>query len=328
TLVREMSRVMDPVRTFSLGFAGWDKSEHLYAKMVAERFGTRHADLVADGGSLSLLPELSTVYDEPIADISTIPTFLISQRAAQDVKAVLSGEGADEQFCGYTWHKDVRDQVDRLPFFLRPFANRRPAFPEFFVRHYKKAMAMGLFGREELCGLLCPDLHAHIPKDPFWFYRKQALPGLSPVKTFQVLDVKCFMAELVLVKIDRASMAHSLEVRVPYLDRELFEYVFSLDESLCFIPGVTKALLFDNIKNDLPPEILARKKQGFVGPDSYYADIPWYEAGLSESVLVADGIVSRQGVARLIAARDHWRLWKLLVFELWYRTWVAGKTTE
>ena len=129
------------------------------------------------------------------------------------------------------------------------------------------------------------------------------------------------MGELVLTKIDRASMSNSLEVRVPFLDHELYKTVLETNEKTYFKPEVTKFLLFENIKNLLPKEILNRKKQGFVGPDSYYMDLGFYTHTLDKSALIANNIVKKEYYLQLVANKDFWRLWKLLVMEKWYQHW-------
>lgn len=176
------------------------------------------------------------------------------------MKAVLSGEGADELFCGYTWHRSYAQECagsasswgSRWRTELRPW--KRP----WGVERYAEAMAMGRFTRTELLETLHQDLHAHIAQDPEWFYSKYYNPFLTPVKSIQVMDIKLFMGELVLTKIDRASMANSLEVRVPFLDHELFEYLFRLNESVYYRPEGMKYLLRENIKNHIPDRILKR----------------------------------------------------------------------
>ncbi len=136
------------------------------------------------------------------------------------------------------------------------------------------------------------------------------------------MDIRCFMGELVLTKIDRASMANSLEVRVPFLDHELFELLFQYNESAYYEPGIQKVALKSIIKDVMPKQILNRKKQGFVGPDSFYQNIDWYRKELSGGVLVEKRIITNTGLKALIDEKDHWRLWKLLVLEKWYQEWV------
>jgi asparagine synthase (glutamine-hydrolysing) len=116
-------------------------------------------------------------------------------------------------------------------------------------------------------------------------------------------------------------MANSLEVRVPFLDHELFESVLNVNETKYFKPGVTKYLLYENIKKHMPEEILNRGKQGFVGPDSYYMNLDFYKAILDRSKLVRDGIIRQEYYLHLLAEGAHWKLWKLAVMEKWYQYW-------
>jgi len=306
-------------KTFSIGFSEWDKSEDYFAKIVANHLGLENKKIIADEHSLSLIDKMPEVYDEPIADISIIPTYMVSALARKDVKAVMSGEGADELFGGYHWQKEYstlnnpKKWISRLKnIFKKPDS----------LSFYAKAMSMGNFDKEELQAMLQPNMHPFIPKDMHWFYRKHINPSLSPLKQIQYLDMKCFMGELVLVKVDRASMANSLEVRVPFLDWALFEKIFSTDEHIYYKENETKFLLKEHIKDHLPQEIIDRNKQGFVGPDSYYMNKAWYEEQLKNSVLVEQKIIKRDYIDNLLAQDYDWRIWKILVMEKWFAKWV------
>jgi asparagine synthase (glutamine-hydrolysing) len=322
-IVCYLNRIKYFTNTFSIGFENWDESEHQYAEIVSEHFNTHHVSKVIGQNKLDLLDELMYYYDEPIADISIVPTFIVSELAHNNVKAVLSGEGADEIFSGYNWHKKgIGDMMawERLHYYKNQilFPNKK-----YSVDDYGNAMAMGFFGDQELQQLMNLDLHNDIPEDSLWFYRQHYKNELSPVKRFQYLDVKTFMGELVLTKIDRASMANSLEVRVPFLDHELVEFVFGLSEQVYLRKDVQKFLLRENIKNDLPAVIIERKKQGFVGPDSYYMDMDWYTSILSESKLIKDLVIDKSYTDKLLANKDHWRLWKIAIMEKWYTKWAV-----
>jgi asparagine synthetase B (glutamine-hydrolysing) len=345
---------------------------------------------MADRTSLDLLDGMAQVYDEPIADISIIPTLMVSRLAAQHVKAVMSGEGADELFVGYEWQK--RYMAEQAESFEKPATTAPTDFWQrlkaacnslFAVRHsgkgfhakgaeegaedtkrvnrksqivnrsspipssedpasspvphpappiishqssvinfYAEAMSMGRFDHEVLMEMLEPEHHTHIREDVHWFYRQHFREDLSPLKAIQHMDIKCFMGELVLTKIDRASMACSLEVRVPFLDHGLYSRVLACKEESYFRPETTKFLLHGNIKDGLPKDIMARKKQGFVGPDSYYMNIGWYAERLESSRLVGDGIIRQEFISQALKNGDHWRLWKLTVMENWYKEWV------
>lgn len=306
-----------PLQTFSIGFNHWENSEHHFAELVAKQLAAKHTSYLVDDAHLELLDHLAWVYDEPLADISTLPTFMVSQVAATKVKAVMSGEGSDEIFVGYNWQRAFQQQSfwQQAKSFFSVKQNN------YVVDYYAEAMAMGRFDQEEQKKLLHPDLHQYIPRDSDWFYTKQFDKKLSPLKAIQRMDIKCFMGELVLTKIDRASMANSLEVRVPFLDHRLFEKIFSLHENQYHQPQQTKSLLYAQLKKVFPQEILQRKKQGFVGPDKFYQNMDWYKEVLTNSSLVKDQLIQQSAVDSYIRQGENWKLWKVVVMELWYRKW-------
>jgi asparagine synthase (glutamine-hydrolysing) len=321
TIVYYLSKLISPVKTFSIGFDNWDKSEHQYAESVSKKLNTIHSNLIADNNSLNFLKKLGTVYDEPIADISIIPTYLVSELASRQVKAVMSGEGADELFGGYEWQKNQfaryhsETSFDKIKHFFQSKNKRQ-------VSAYAGYMSMGRFDKNNLSDLINPDLHHYIENDVEWFYRKHFDANLSPLKSVQYLDIKCFMAELVLTKIDRASMAHSLEVRVQFLDHELFEKIFQHEETVYYKPDKTKYMIYENIKNVFSDEILNRNKQGFVGPDKYYMNIEWYKEIINNGILLKNKIINQKQIDIYFVKRDHWRLWKLAVMENWWQHWM------
>lgn len=317
-LVHYMKEARQNPDTFSIGFSKWKKSEDQFASIVAKHLDVANTSVIADESSLDLIQLMPTVYDEPIADISIIPTYMVSRLARKKVKAVVSGEGADEIFGGYTWQHDFYNLS--YPSSIKERIKRFLSTSD-TVQFYAQAMAMGWFDKNELKKMLQPKYHSEIPDDVHWFYRKHFDKNLSPLKSIQKMDTKCFMGELVLTKVDRASMANSLEVRVPFLDHELFETIFSLNEKEYFKKNQTKYLLYENIKNALPQSILDRKKQGFVGPDSYYMNLDWYKEQLTNSCLVADGIIRQEYIDELLKETYNWKLWKILVMEKWYSAW-------
>ncbi|MGE3823128.1 MAG: asparagine synthase (glutamine-hydrolyzing), partial [Bacteroidia bacterium] len=318
-LVYYMNRLGYKPDTFSIGFKNWGNSEHNYAEIVANKFKLNLDIEIADENNLKLLDKMPSVYDEPIADISIIPTYMVSKLARKKVKAVFSGEGADEIFGGYTWQKDF--------FALNSNRSAKEKIINWFrqtntVDYYASAMAMGVFGQNELKEFLQPEYHHHIPEDIHWFFRKNFNKKLSPLKSIQYMDMKCFMGEMVLTKVDRASMFHSLEVRVPFLNHKLYEMIFSLNENCYFKSDVTKFLLHENIKKHLPLVILNRHKQGFVGPSDYYTNIESYKAILKNSLLVENGLVNKKFIEKKSTDNDYWTLWKIAVMEQWYSVWI------
>lgn len=318
-LVHYMKELKNKPETFSIGFSKWNKSEDYFAKIVADHLEVSNESVVADQDSLGLVDIMPDVYDEPIADISIVPTYMVSRLARSKVKAVLSGEGADELFGGYTWQHDFYNKsnptsmLDKLKRIFNPIDT---------VDFYAQSMAMGWFDKDELKKMLHPNLHQDISEDVHWFYRQHFNQSLSPLKSIQMMDIKCFMGELVLTKVDRASMSNSLEVRVPFLDHKLFEYVFQLDEKCYFRKDQAKYLLYKNIEKHLPEIILSRKKQGFVGPDSYYMNIEWYRKQFKNSKLVELNLVNQDYIDNLLLETYNWKLWKLVVMEKWLQKWM------
>ncbi len=309
-------------KTFSLGFENWNMSEHKFAKIVSDKFNTMHEEEIISVDNYENIDQLLYYYDEPIADISILPTYMVSQLASKGVKAVVSGEGADEIFAGYTWQTNDLSNYDfksKLYYLYKNYLSRKSN--KYSVKDYSEAMSMGLYDTSSLHRLLNKDLSSNIPDDPFWFYSKFYKPELSEVKRFQYLDINTFMQELILTKIDRASMANSLEVRVPFLDHNLVEYMFSLNEDVYLKKNIKKFLLYENIKNHLPQIILNRKKQGFVGPDRFYNNKTWYKELIMNGKLLKEKIIDKTEVDNLLARNDYWRLWKIAIMELWYSKW-------
>jgi asparagine synthase (glutamine-hydrolysing) len=309
-----------PLDAFTIGFDDWDKSEHFFARKVAESLHFNLHEALEESFTLDSVNHLMYHYDNPIADISILPTFSVSRLARKNVKAVLSGEGADECFAGYWWQQPAQFQ------FQSKFEKVKSKF--FGIQfdqiksHYIQANSMGLFDFAELKEAFSEDWQPSIPKDPFAHINKFQVKGISTLKQIQYLDLKLFMSELVLAKIDRASMANSLEARVPFLDHDLVEKVFSLAQEQYFDPNKQKTILRNMLVNKVPSEIYDRKKQGFVGPDKFYENTEVYAAKLTNGRLINEGVINSKYIQKLIENNDTWRLWKLFVLENWWEQWM------
>jgi asparagine synthase (glutamine-hydrolysing) len=308
-----------PTHAFSIGFKGWNESEHQYASMVANSAGAALHTEILDTIRLEDVKKLMWYYDEPIADISILPTFAVSRLASQHVKAVVSGEGADELLGGYWWHKPHRFYYSS---FMKKWLSKikKPNFCE-IKKHYIHAMSMGLFSRQELLQCLNGEFLRHVPDDPFAHFDAFRNDELSLLKQLQLLDMHTFMNELILTKVDRASMAHSLEVRVPFLDHSLVDFIMSLSPDVYFDPSNQKPFLKNILKNRVPDDILKRPKQGFVGPDQFYMNFNLYGSTLFNGALVNQGVINKKYVQKCLDNNDHWRLWKLFVLENWWQVW-------
>ena len=337
------------VKTFSIGFDEPEFDELEHARRVARHFGTDHHELIVKPDALGILDDLIAHFDEPFADSSAIPTWYVSRMAREHVTVVLSGDGGDELFGGY----DRYLPHPRVLAFDRysPRAFRRVAaiaargLPhgtrgKNFLRHVGRDAqgryldAIRFFGHDEKPALLSrdvqralggPDPEAHLARH---FERYAHLPWASQMMRF---DAETYLPEDVLTKVDRMSMAHSIESRVPLLDNEVVEFAFSLPSSFKIKAGRRKHILKEAAATLLPRDILDRPKQGFGVPLSV-----WFRGNLRElfaDTLLSDRTLTRgyfeeRFLRRLVAehlsgARDHTlRLWQLVVFERWLRHYV------
>jgi asparagine synthase (glutamine-hydrolysing) len=337
------------VKTFSIGFdePAFDELEH--ARRVAEHFGTEHHEFVVKPDAISILDALVSHFDEPFADSSAIPTWYVSEMARRHVTVVLSGDGGDELFGGY----DRYVPHPRVVAFDRysPRALRRVAaiaaaqLPhgargKNFLRHVGRddqgryLDAIRFFGADEKPALLTADVRRQLDgPDPETrlarhFERFADLPWPSQMMRF---DAETYLPEDVLTKVDRMSMAHSIESRVPLLDNEVITFAASLPASLKIKNGRRKHVLKEVAATLLPREILDRRKQGFGVPLG-----TWFRGNLRE--LFADTLLSPASLQRgyfqpafvrqivdehLSGKRDHTlRLWQLVVFERWHQQYV------
>ena len=279
-LASEASR--DPVATFSIGFAEQSFNELGRAREVARRYGTNHNELVLEPDAVELLPRLVAAFDEPFGDSSALPTFLVAELAARQVKVVLSGEGADEMFGGYyTYVADrlgpwmrrpagiVRPLVERLP------SSSRKVSLEFKAKRFVRGAELpplerhlawkGLRSRDARS----PSLAAAVADaDPLAPYRERyaETEGAESLARLQDADLGIYLVDDLLVKTDRASMAHSLETRVPFLDREVAELALALPRRARVRGLSKKRLLRRAVRPLLPRAVVDGTKQGFSAP--------------------------------------------------------------
>jgi asparagine synthase (glutamine-hydrolysing) len=338
-----------PVQTFSIGFDEPRYSELAYASQVARHVKSDHRELVVHPDLEDLLPRVAWSTGEPFADTSMVPTYLVSQLASQSVKVVLSGDGGDEAFAGYdTYDANRLHGIYRhLPRLMRryavePLVARLPVTSakvgfDYKAKQFVKAGDSTfeeahyswrcLFSEQEQRSLLPPDLiRAAGGYRPFEVFAKhfRDVEGLDPLQRAQYVDVKTWLADDILVKSDRASMAHGLETRVPLLDRRLVEFALALPPGQK-IRGRTKKYVFKAaVEPLLPREIVHRKKSGFNAPAS-----PWSRGALrqyvSRIVVAGDGPVplDRAALQRLVSEHassraDHgFKIWALLMLRLW-----------
>jgi asparagine synthase (glutamine-hydrolysing) len=333
----------DPVKTFSVGFEEASFDELDRARLVAERYGTEHHEIVLRPDAVELFPKLVEAFDEPFGDSSALPTYLVSELAAGEVKVALSGEGGDELFGGYyTYVADLlASRVGRLAALAAPLAEMLPSSSAKVSFDYKaKRFARGaglpplerhhawkeIFSRQLQASLLGG-------RDPDWdpvdLYRERytETAGAEPLARLQDVDLGIYLVDDLLVKTDRSSMAHSLELRVPFLDNEVAAMALGLATPLKVRGLAKKRLLRQALAPLLPKEILRGPKQGFSIPVAAWLRGPLQ--GFAREVLSAESL-SRQGwldpatVTGLLDAHCAGRedlsrqLWGLIAFTLWF----------
>jgi asparagine synthase (glutamine-hydrolysing) len=337
------------VKTFSIGFEQPEYDELAYARRVAQAFDTDHHEEIVRPDGVSVLERIVTHFDEPFGDTSALPTWYVSQLAAREVTVVLSGDGGDEMFGGYTRYiPDARvTAVDRYaPAALRRVAGavsaRLPhgARGKRFLRHVARDArgryldAIGFFTADDKSGLLSADVRQRLTGgDPenrlIRHFDRYA--GLSWPSQMMRFDVETYLPEDILTKVDRMSMAHSIEARVPLLDNSVIDFASSLPADLKIRHGRRKHVLKEVAARFLPGELIDRRKQGFGVP----LDV-WFRGNLRE--LLADTLLSTRSLQRgyfqpafvrglirehLSGRRDHTlRLWQLVVFERWLQQYV------
>jgi asparagine synthase (glutamine-hydrolysing) len=337
-----------PVNTCSISFREAEFDESRYAAAVAERYRTRHYVETVDADNFSLVGRLASLYDEPYADSSAIPTYRVCELARKRVTVALSGDGGDETLAGYRryrWH--IAEQQVRS---LLPSLLRRPVFG-FLGRIYPKAdwaprplrakatfealardpleayyRGVSILHDESRRRLFLPSFQARLGGYSaievlrrFW----NEAPTQDPLSRVQYVDIKTYLPGDILTKVDRASMAHSLEVRVPMLDHEFIEWVSGLPADLRLRDGEGKYLLKRAMRPHLPEDLLYRRKMGFAVPLARWFRGPLREVVRQELLgpeLAEAEILNGEYARRLVdehqaGLRDHSAaLWTLLAF--------------
>jgi asparagine synthase (glutamine-hydrolysing) len=333
---------LEPVRTFSIGFEERSFDELGDARLVAERYGTQHRELVLRPDAALLLPALAEAFDEPFADSSALPTYLVSQLAAQDVKVALSGEGGDELFGGYyTYVADqlalraggaarlARPLVERLP-----TSTARASFDYKAKRFVRGAHLPPLERHHAWKEIFSPEARAELTGrrhgfDPVDLYRARfaETEGAELLARLQDVDLGIYLVDDLLVKTDRASMAHSLEARVPFLDPAVTNFAAALPARHRVHGLRKKVLLRKAVAPLVPSQIVRGKKRGFSIPAAAWLRgelEPFARATLGPDTLRRQGYFRPEAVTALldrhVAGKEDLsrQLWGLLAFTLWH----------
>ena len=348
-----MSQMMSqPVKTFSIGFEEDDFSELPYARQIARHFGTEHSEFIVRPDLISVLPQLVWAYDEPFADASMLPTYYVSKLAREQVTVVLTGDGGDEMFGGYTRYEREM-AINRIPPFLRSMLGYGSRLMPEGMRGKKRfgAMSQDLatrysqvftpFTKHSRSSIYSRDYFAslrdHNPYERLTSHF-QDTTSLNTITRLQCADVRLYLPDDILVKVDKASMINSLETRAPLLDQHLAEYVSSLPASIVNRNGVLKSLLKKAAADILPAEILSRPKQGFGVPIKHWfrGELTNYAREMLDAPRVEQrGIFETQFIRHLLQSHASTKLvnhsdaiWALLCLELWFQTYIDAAPTQ
>jgi len=362
TIVALMQAQSDrPVRTFSIGFLEEGMNEAHHAKQVARHLGTDHVELyVTPTEALDVIPMLPAMYDEPFADASQIPTFLVSRLARQHVTVSLSGDGGDELFFGYErYHacNNLWDTVGWVPRWMRALAGRAVAvtpvhaldvtlswMAPFLKKHGRVDGSVGqnLRGVADVVGLSTPEemyraalshwrnpgslLSGNIEPETAYSDPSVWPKGHDLNRRMMYLDAMLYLPDDILVKVDRASMAVSLESRVPLLDHRVVEFAWSLGVSMKMRNGEGKLALRQVLYRYVPRSLVERPKMGFGVPIDAWLRGPlrdWAENLLDESRLKSQGILAWRLIRKTWAEHlaglfnRQYLLWTVLMFQAW-----------
>lgn len=331
-----------PIRTFSIGFFEEKYNEATYAKSVAQHLGTDHTELyVTPQEAMDVIPDLPTVYDEPFADSSQIPTLLVSKLAREQVTVSLSGDGGDELFCGYRrYHYALHrwKQISWMPYDIRRKLGSiiktsllsRWSKPHTFASLLTEKNLVQLY-KWLLSNWKNPEdivINSEEPQtafdDELWLLQ---LPEWAQQIMF--IDLVCYLPDDILVKLDRASMAVSLESRVPLLDHRIVEFAWRLPIDLKIYQGEGKWILRKVLEKYVPRELVNRPKKGFGIPIGMWLRGPlrdWAESLLDERRLSQEGYLTpslvREKWADHLKEKRSWQyeLWNVLMFQSWLET--------
>lgn len=351
-IVGLMSQIMDqPVKTFSIGFNEDSYNELKYARMAAKHFATDHHEFILTPDFVNVVDDLVWHFDEPFADSSALPTYMVSKLAREHVTVILSGDGGDELFAGYTRYviDQNRSGLERLPSAIR----------KDLIRPLSEALPHGARGKNYLFNISLDAAGRYIDSISHFngprkrkLYAKETrnkmngsfergeklyrqIAGLAatedPIENLLYLDSKTYLPSDILTKVDRMSMASSLEARSPLLDHELIEYVTRIPSRMKLKGRETKAIFKHAIRDLVPNDILHREKQGFGVPINEWINLQLKDritTDLSERRSLDRGYFDPRYVRLLLnehgrGRRDHSHaLWTLWMLELWHRRYI------
>ncbi len=366
-LLQKNSKI--PLKTFTIGFNEKEYDEAPHAKKIAEHLKTDHHELYcAAKDALEIIPKLPEIYDEPFGDSSAIPTYLVSKFAREKVAVALSADAGDELFCGYSSYKSLSEHyrvISRTNSLLLSCCSfLLHVIPSVFLSNIYNLFSFMLprqtnvsnkiykfkkiikYKGEKLLPALVKNGHSHWLEDQIsTLLKKQYRPlltnfsefdkvkDLDPMTQMQAVDFKTYLPDDILVKVDRAAMAVSLESREPLIDHKIAEYIAQVPIDLKYKNGQSKYILRKILYKYVPKELLERPKQGFAIPMDKWLknDLkPLLEKYLSEERIKKQGIFDEKYIKESLGgylsgkSDSAYKFWFLLVFQMWYEKYFEG----
>ena len=347
------SQSSSPVESFSIGFDEEGYNEAVYSKQIAQHLGTKHTDLyVSAQDAINVIPELSSLYDEPFSDSSQIPTYLVSEMTKKSVSVSLSGDAGDELFGGYNrylWTRKIWNKVKFMPPSVKKFIawGMLSVSPMAWNKILYQIVSMPLPGDKihKLANLLpaksADDFYFHLISH--WYDVESIVIGaecvVAPVannisklelgsieQNMMYLDSISYLPDDILTKLDRAAMGVSLETRIPFLNHHVVEFAYQLPLSMKIRNGQSKWILRQVLDKYIPRELMERPKMGFAVPIDSWLRGPlrdWAESLLDESRLKQEGFFHVEPVRMKwdehLSANRNWQyhLWDVLMFQSW-----------
>jgi asparagine synthase (glutamine-hydrolysing) len=345
------------IKTFSIGFNESSFNESIYAKKVSKFLGTEHYEKILNAkDSLDLIPKIADLLDEPMADSSIIPTYLLSKFTRQNVTVALGGDGGDELFCGYdtfTAHR-LATIYEKIPLFFRkkiieniathlPTSFRNLSF-DFKIKKfiagfygeekYRNQRWLGSFNKQERAQLFTPEIWNELKKENEFIDIDNYLASLNSNNFYNqliYLYLRTYLMDDILVKVDRASMFNSLEVRAPLLDYHVVDFVNSLPINLKMHSLQKKYIFKKLMENKLPKNIIYRKKKGFGIPLSDWLTKELKPLALnlfSKDKIESQGLFNYNYINKIL--NDHFSqrqdnrklIWTLMIFQMWREKWL------
>lgn len=301
------SALTPDIHTFSLGFVDWDRDERADAARTADHIGAVHRAAELGPDQFATLDEVIGAYDEPLADSTIFPAYLLCRRVREEATVALSGDGGDELLGGYSWygHTIHASARKRFAFALDPLVRAlglgqtawgRRCSP---LSHYRM-LTSPTFTLPELARLFPAIPPQSLPDEAEYLYRQYLRPDLTGHRRWQFVDLHTFLVDTNLATLDRASMAHGLEVRVPFLDHRLVEFAFTLPEQLLSTREQRKILLARWLQSRGLQEVVQRPKRGFSSPWQSFWPPSAIAAELPHGWLARRGWIDRNQLKRLI----------------------------